>query len=29
MRKFLTNFLYWKRRGLSVRRAWQMAGKTL
>jgi hypothetical protein len=29
MKKFLTNFLYWKRRGLSVRRAWQMAGKTL
>ncbi len=29
MKKFLTNFLYWKRRGLSVRQAWQMAGKTL
>jgi hypothetical protein len=29
MKTFLANFLYWKRRGLSMRRAWQMAGKTL
>lgn len=29
MKKFLTNFLYWKRRGLSVRRAWNLAKVTL
>jgi hypothetical protein len=29
MKKFLLDFFYWRRRGLSLRRAWEMAGKTL
>jgi len=29
MTKFLSNFLYWKRRGFSLRHAWFLASKTL
>lgn len=29
MRRFLSNFRYWLSRGYSIRRAWQLAGKTL
>lgn len=29
MKKFLQDFIYWKRRGCSLRTAWRMAAKTL
>lgn len=28
MKKFLTNFYYWLKKGYSVRLAWKLAGKT-
>ena len=29
MKRFLSNFRYWLSRGYSIRRAWEMASKTL